>query len=96
VLLNRPGRNDKRRWHRYPLSAPIRLLTQTASIEAHGITLSEGGMCLFALANIGVGTKIQVEFTDPRSSQLVRADAEIRNRAVYLYGIEFLTAENPN
>jgi len=90
VLLNRPGYNDKRRWHRYPLAAPIRLVTQSATIDARGITLSEGGMCLFAVANIGIGTKIQVEFTDPRSSRLVRADAAIRNRAVYLYGVEFL------
>jgi hypothetical protein len=96
VLLNRPGNNDKRRWHRYPLGAPIRLKTQSATIDARGITLSEGGMCLFALADIGVGSKIQVEFTDPRSCQLVRADAAIRNRAVYLYGIEFLPGKNPN
>ena len=79
MLLNRLGNNDKRRWHRYPLGAPIRVVTQSTTIDARGITLSEGGMCLFALENIGVGTKIQVEFTDPRNSQLVRADAAIRN-----------------
>jgi len=93
-LLNRSGNNDKRRWHRYPLGAPIRLLTQAVSIDARGITLSEGGMCLFALANIGIGTKIQVEFTHPHSRELVRADAAIRNRAVYLYGVEFLPAKS--
>jgi len=89
-LLNRSANQDKRRWHRYPLGAAIRLTTQSATIDARGITLSEGGMCIFAVANIGIGTKIQVEFTDPSSRQLVRANAAIRNRAVYLYGIEFL------
>lgn len=88
--MNRSANRDKRRWRRYPLGAPIRLVTASATIDGRGITLSEGGMCLFAVANIGIGSKIQVEFTDPRSRQLVRTDAAIRNRAVYLYGIEFL------
>ena len=90
MLLNLSGKNEKRRWRRHALCAPIRLLTQTATITGRGVTFSEGGMCLFVLANLAIGTKVQVEFTDPRSSELIRADAAIRNRAVYLYGIEFL------
>jgi hypothetical protein len=51
--------------------------------------MSEGGICLFALANLGVGTQVRVEFTHPHTSELVRAHGAVRNRAVYLYGIEF-------
>jgi hypothetical protein len=90
VLLNSSNKNEKRRWQRHALCTPIRLLTQTATISGRGITFSEGGMCLFALANLGIGSKVQVEFTDPHSSQLIRAEGAIRNRAVYLYGVEFL------
>jgi hypothetical protein len=90
VKLKRPGNNDKRRWQRHPLSAPIRLLTETATIEGRGLTMSEGGICLFALANLGVGTQVKVEFTHPHSRELVRVHGAVRNRTAYLYGIEFL------
>jgi len=89
-MLNRARNNAKRRWRRHPLDAPIRLLTQTVSIDGRGLILSEGGMCLFAVANLGIGTQVEVEFTEPRSCEVIRAHAAVRNRAVYLYGIEFL------
>jgi hypothetical protein len=89
--MNRPRKNEKRRWLRHPLGAPIRLLTQTVSIDGRGLTMSEGGMCLFAVANLGIGTQVEVEFRDPHSRELVRAHAAVCNRAAYLYGIEFLS-----
>jgi hypothetical protein len=90
-MVNRRGNNEKRRWQRHALSAPIRLLTHTTSIDARGLTMSEGGMCLFAVANLGIGTQVEVEFTHPHSRELVRAHGAVRNRAAYLYGIEFLS-----
>jgi hypothetical protein len=47
-------------------------------------------MCLFAIANIPVGSQIEVEFLPPSSNTVVRSSAIIRHRALYLYGIEFL------
>ena len=90
AAVNRGRNNEKRRWRRHPLSAPIRLLTQKVSIDGRGVTMSEGGMCLFALVNLGIGTPVEVEFMDPQSHELVRAHGAVRNRAAYLYGIEFL------
>jgi len=52
--------------------------------------MSEGGICLLDVADLPIGTQINVEFTTPRSRELVRVRGAIRNRAVYLYGVEFL------
>lgn len=90
-MVNRPANREKRRWERHLLSAPIRLLTSEVDIDARGLTVSEGGMCLFAVANLGIGSQVEVEFIHPRSRQLIRAQAAIRNRAAYLYGLEFLS-----
>jgi hypothetical protein len=59
-------------------------------MDALGINLSEGGMGLFAVAHLAVGTRVEVEFCPPESSEAVRVEAMIRHRALYLYGIEFL------
>jgi hypothetical protein len=37
-----------------------------------------------------VGSRIQVEFLPPRSTELVRVSGIVRHRALYLYGIDFL------
>lgn len=52
--------------------------------------MSAGGVCVFALANIAIGTQIDVEFIDADSGTPVRARGVVRNRSVYLYGVEFL------
>lgn len=58
-------------------------------MEALGINLSEGGMGLFAVAHLPVGSHVQVEFCPPQSTEAVRVEGTIRHRALYLYGIEF-------
>ncbi len=47
-------------------------------------------MCLFTMANLPVGSQIQVEFLPPRSTELVRVSGIVRHRALYLYGVDFL------
>jgi PilZ domain-containing protein len=59
-------------------------------MDALGINLSEGGMCLFTVANLRIGSQIEIEFLPPRSKELVRVSGRVRHRALYLYGIEFL------
>jgi len=45
----------------------------------------------FAIANLAVGTEIDVEFLPPHSTYPIRFAAIVRHRALYLYGIEFQT-----
>jgi hypothetical protein len=52
--------------------------------------MSAGGICLFALANLAVGAQIDVEFVDPGCGKPARVSGIVRNRLVYLYGVEFL------
>lgn len=89
MMQNRPG-YDRRRWERYSLNTPIRVVTDTTVIDGRGIRMSEGGICLFALADLPVGTQVKVEFTSPRSGEPVGVHGAVCNRAVYLYGVEFL------
>ena len=48
-------------------------------------------MCLFTIANLPVGTQLEVEFLPPRRKEPVRMAGKVRHRALYLYGIEFET-----
>jgi hypothetical protein len=85
---------DKRRWVRRLVDMPIRVaaddLIGTGVIPARGTTISAGGICLFALANLPIGAQIDVEFTDSHCSAPIRVGGIVRNRLVYLYGVEFL------
>jgi PilZ domain-containing protein len=59
-------------------------------IPGRGTKLSAGGICLFALANLAIGAQIDVELVDSPSVTPVRISGIVRNRAAYLYGVEFL------
>ena len=52
--------------------------------------MSAGGICLFALANLAIGAQIDVELVDSRYGTPVRVSGIVRNRIVYLYGVESL------
>lgn len=60
-------------------------------MDARGVHFSEGGLCLFAAANLPVGSHIKVEFNNPHTDEPVRVRGKVRNRSVYLYGVEFLS-----
>jgi hypothetical protein len=79
-----------RRTHRQWINTSVRVLTPSAHMDALGVNLSEGGMCLFSVANLPVGSHIDIEFVPPSSNETVRVAGKIRHRALYLYGIEFL------
>jgi PilZ domain len=87
-----PG--DKRRWERRVVDVPIRLvapdLNGTGVIPGRGTKMSAGGICLLARANLALGARIDVEFLDSNSGTPVRVSGIVRNRLVYLYGVEFL------
>ena len=93
-----PDFASSRRWQRYKVNVPIRVIVcraMRASIfDGRGTSLSEGGMALFAGAELRPGDQVAVEFTPPFSTPPIRVDAMIRNRTGYHYGVEFLAVDN--
>ncbi len=88
---------NRRRWERHPFDVPLRVevdhSTDKAAVDGRGVRLSQGGICLFAAANLQVGSHVKVEFRNPRTDEPVRVRGKVRNRSVYLYGVEFLSEE---
>jgi len=84
---------NTRRWPRYKLNVPLRLIVQTDEkvriVEGRGTELNEGGMSVFAGVELKDGKVVEVEFTPPYSGP-VRVRCEIRDRNGYNYGVEFL------
>jgi PilZ domain len=93
-MLLKLANRERRRWLRIPLTAPVRIMSGTTTVQGFAITLSEGGMYLFAVANLPIGEMVEVEFKSPNAEELIRILGMIRNRAVYLYGLEFLGNES--
>ena len=90
MILKRNSTQDRRRRQRQLLNTSVQVFIDSARVDALGINLSEVGMRLFALANLPLGSQIQIEFLPPRCLERVRVCGTVRHRAVYLYGIEFL------
>lgn len=89
---------SNRRWQRYKVNVPIRVIVSRAMkasiFDGRGTSLSEGGMALFAGAELRPGDQVAVEFTPPFSTPPIRVDARICNRTGYHYGVEFLAVDN--
>lgn len=88
------GLVNTRRWQRYRLDIPIRVIVHTPDrtklYDARGNELSEGGMAVTAGVELKVGREIAVEFTPPYSGLPIRVRGVVRNRAGYRYGVEFV------
>jgi hypothetical protein len=87
-MLKRNLKNRRRR-QRQLLTSAVQVFTGHSQVQALGINLSDVGMCLFTIANLPVGSPIEVEFLPPHSKEKVRLAGTVRHRALYLYGIEF-------
>lgn len=87
-LLAKP---DRRRWKRYWFNGSIQVANGSRRIDGLGIQVSRGGMYLFAIADLPIGAEIMVAFTEPASQRHVEVPGTVRHRAVYLYGVEFLS-----
>jgi PilZ domain len=90
MLLKRNPKQDRRRQQRQLLNTSVQIFTGSAHVDALGINLSDVGMCLFVIADLPLGSQIQVEFLPPRCKKRVRVSGTVRHRALYLYGIEFV------
>ncbi len=86
---------NRRRWQRFPFDASVRVevdhSVEATVVDGRGVRFSEGGICLFAAANLPVGSQVKVEFKTPHTHEPVRVRGKVRNRSVYLYGVEFLS-----
>jgi hypothetical protein len=91
-MLFAPAKN-RRHSHRQWVSVPVLIRNGGSRIDGLSINISEGGIYLFAAANLSLGTQIEIEFRPPASKELVRACGTVRRRALYLYGIEFLLSD---
>jgi hypothetical protein len=89
MILQRSFKPDRRRQKRQLLNTSVQIFSDSARVDAIGINLSEVGMCLFTLADLPMGSQVQVEFLPPRQQERVLVRGTVRHRALYLYGIEF-------
>jgi hypothetical protein len=90
MIFKRNSKQDRRRRQRQLLNTGVQIFIDSAHVDALGINLSDVGMRLFAVANLPLGSQIQVEFLPPRCTERIRVSGIVRHRALYLYGIEFL------
>src|SRR5215471_1166262 len=90
---SRPEKAIFRRWQRYRLNLPVRLIVtredNTRIADGRANDISEGGMLIFAGLELRSEDRILIEFTPPYSSTPVRAPGVIRHRRGYNYGVEF-------
>jgi hypothetical protein len=95
--IGSPKHSAVRRWRRYNVDVPIRVIIQKAMkasiVDGRGSALSQGGMAIFAGAELKPGEHVSVEFTPPYSAPPIRVEARVCNRNGYNYGVEFLDNE---
>ena len=92
MFLKRIAKLDRRRSQRRWLSTSVDVLSGSVTMNGLSVNLSDQGMCLFLMANLPIGSQIEVGFFVPRAQAPVRISAVVRYRVLYLYGIEFLGA----
>lgn len=71
----------------------MRIFSDAGVMDGYGLRVSEGGMYLFAVADFELGARVEVEFIKPHSGEPSRCSGVVRNRMVYLYGVEFVRAQ---
>src|SRR5579883_1805709 len=91
---NATGKHEgQRRWKRHKLDLPVQLLLvrpeKTSIVPGRGTEVNDGGMAIFAGAEIRVEREVFVEFTPPFTREPLRVRGIVRNRNGYIYGVEF-------
>jgi PilZ domain len=80
-----------RRWQRYPVDLPVRILPcsrlPATAVTGRGTELSQGGMALYAGADMEPDDLMEVEFLSPHPFKVM---ATVRNRSGHHFGLEFL------
>jgi hypothetical protein len=85
-----------RRWPRLKIQVPVTVIVRkpnkTVFIDGRGTDLNDGGIAVFAGAELPIGGEVEISFTPPYRGEPLVARTIIRNRRGYTYGMEFLTA----
>jgi hypothetical protein len=94
TLVTEPQILSTRRFRRFKLDVPVRLIIQTEDctriVDGRGNELNEGGMAVHAGVELTLDEPVEIEFTPPYTSEPLRAHAMVRNRTGYRYGLEFM------
>ena len=94
VAVSQSSNSPVRRWPRYRVDVPVRLLKSNGrngdSAVGHGTDLNSGGLRVFALLELAPGDRIAIEFTPPYSGKLITIQGVVRNRRGHTYGVEFI------
>ena len=89
-----PVYEQVRRWPRHKIDVPVRAIIRkpdrTLILDGRGMEMSEGGVCLLMDAELGLGDKIELEFTPPYSGKPIRVRSEVCNHIEYRYGVKFI------
>ena len=95
IVRPQPVYPIQRRWTRYKVDAPIRLIARRPKkvvlVEGRASELNCGGMAVFAGIELSVNEQVEIEFTPPYSGKPIRARCFVRNRWGYTYGVAFIT-----
>lgn len=98
VTLPQEGYQTLRRWPRYNIDVPVRLIaqrpTKVAIVQGRGRELGCGGIAVFAGIELSIDEQVAVEFTPPYAGEPIRVRGFVRNRSGYTYGVEFITDNN--
>ncbi len=93
--VSSPTYRQQRRWPRYQISVPVIVKyhrgDKTVLADGRGTELNEGGLAVFASAELNVGQLIEVSFTPPYNNTPIEVRCTVRNRQGYTYGVEFLS-----
>lgn len=88
-----------RRWARLKIRVPVTVVVRkpekTLFVQARGEDLNEGGIAVFAGAELRLGDTVEISFTPPYQGSPMTARAIVRNRRGYTYGMEFVS-ETPD
>ncbi len=83
-----------RRWPRLKIRVPVTVIVhkpnKTVYVDGRGTDMNEGGVAVFAGAELGIGEEVDISFTPPYHGEPLIARTIIRNRRGYTYGMEFI------
>ena len=82
-------RRSQRQW----VALPVRIVVDGARIDGMSINISEHGLYVFAATTLSIGDEVEIVFRPPEKKKSVLIHGIVRRKAVYLYGIEFLTID---
>jgi len=83
-----------RRHERLRLDTPVCLIIRRPDkvllVNARLRDMSDDGAAVFAGVELAIDSEVQIEYTPPFNQGPMRVRAVVRNRRVYVYGLEFL------